>query len=63
MFVFLYTKNNHLWYNSSTVESVLKGGWLISRKGGDAMEIKDALILMFMFGMFILALLSYLKKK
>ncbi|MFT9488181.1 putative holin-like toxin [Tepidibacillus infernus] len=27
------------------------------------MEVKDALALMFMFGMFILALLSYLKKK
>jgi hypothetical protein len=33
------------------------------RKGGDAMEVKDALFLMFVFGMFILALLSYLKKK
>lgn len=27
------------------------------------MEVKDALSLMFMFGMFILALLTYLKKK
>ncbi|MDO3678338.1 MULTISPECIES: putative holin-like toxin [Paenibacillus] len=27
------------------------------------MEVKDAVTLMFMFGMFILALLSYLKKK
>ncbi|WP_280875084.1 MULTISPECIES: putative holin-like toxin [unclassified Paenibacillus] len=27
------------------------------------MEVKDALSLMFMFGMFILTLLSYLKKK
>lgn len=45
------------------IESVLKGGWHISWKGGDAMEVKDALKLMFMFGMFILALLSYLKKK
>ncbi|AGN70679.1 putative holin-like toxin [Paenibacillus mucilaginosus] len=27
------------------------------------MEVKDAVSLMFMFGMFILALLSYLKKK
>ncbi|MEK5060829.1 putative holin-like toxin [Paenibacillus shunpengii] len=26
------------------------------------MEVKDALSLMFMFGMFILALLSYMKK-
>ncbi|WP_338045071.1 putative holin-like toxin [Paenibacillus sabinae] len=39
------------------------GGRLISRKGGDAMEVYQALSLMFMFGMFILALLSYLKKK
>ncbi|MGF9712462.1 MULTISPECIES: putative holin-like toxin [Paenibacillus] len=27
------------------------------------MEVKDAVTMMFMFGMFILALLSYLKKK
>jgi len=27
------------------------------------LEVKDALTLMFMFGMFILALLTYLKKK
>ncbi|WP_339368919.1 putative holin-like toxin [Paenibacillus elgii] len=27
------------------------------------MEVKDTLTLMFMFGMFILALLTYLKKK
>ncbi|WP_229696159.1 putative holin-like toxin [Paenibacillus albidus] len=27
------------------------------------MEVKDALTLMFVFGMFILALLSYIKKK
>ncbi|MEF7438301.1 putative holin-like toxin [Paenibacillus lautus] len=27
------------------------------------MEVKDALTLMFMFGMFILALLTYMKKK
>ncbi|QYR23960.1 putative holin-like toxin [Paenibacillus sp. sptzw28] len=27
------------------------------------MEVQDALTLMFMFGMFILALLTYLKKK
>ncbi|WP_272948161.1 putative holin-like toxin [Paenibacillus sp. A3] len=27
------------------------------------MEVKDAVTLMFMFGMFIIALLSYLKKK
>ncbi|WP_268928894.1 putative holin-like toxin [Microaerobacter geothermalis] len=27
------------------------------------MEVKDALVVMFMFGMFILALLSYLKNK
>ncbi|WP_397376160.1 putative holin-like toxin [Paenibacillus sp. sptzw28] len=40
-----------------------EGGWLVSRKGGDAVEVQDALTLMFMFGMFILALLTYLKKK
>ncbi|MEF7438287.1 putative holin-like toxin [Paenibacillus lautus] len=27
------------------------------------MEVKDAISLMFMFGMFILALLTYMKKK
>ncbi|BBH21910.1 hypothetical protein Back11_32550 [Paenibacillus baekrokdamisoli] len=40
-----------------------KGGRLVSRRGGDAMEVQDALALMFTFGMFILALLTYLKKK
>jgi hypothetical protein len=38
-------------------------GLLRKPSGGVAMEVKDALSLMFMFGMFILALLSYLKKK
>jgi hypothetical protein len=32
-------------------------------KGGEAMEVYQAITLMFMFGMFILALLTYLKKK
>jgi hypothetical protein len=41
----------------------LKGGWPHLQKGGDAMEVKDTLILMLMFGMFIIALLSYIKKK
>jgi len=45
------------------IVSALKGGWPHLRKGGGAMEVKDALFLMFIFGMFILALLSYLKKK
>ncbi|PZD95192.1 hypothetical protein DNH61_11575 [Paenibacillus sambharensis] len=40
-----------------------KGGRLISRKGGEAMEVYQALTLMFMFGMFIIALLTYIKKK
>ncbi|WP_235775583.1 MULTISPECIES: putative holin-like toxin [Paenibacillus] len=39
------------------------GGRLVSQEGGDAMEVYQALSLMFMFGMFILALLTYLKKK
>jgi hypothetical protein len=38
------------------------GGRLISWKGGGAMEVFQALQLMFLFGMFILALLAYLKK-
>ncbi|WP_317617300.1 putative holin-like toxin [Paenibacillus elgii] len=32
-------------------------------RGGGFMEIKDTLTLMFMFGMFICALLNYIKKK
>jgi hypothetical protein len=39
-----------------------KGGWLILRKEVMRMKVKDALVLMFMFGMFILALLTYVKK-
>ncbi|WP_328207664.1 putative holin-like toxin [Brevibacillus laterosporus] len=34
-----------------------------NREGGENMEVYQALSLMFMFGMFILALLTYLKKK
>ncbi|HEX7064537.1 MAG TPA: putative holin-like toxin [Bacillales bacterium] len=41
------------------MESAFKGGWPSPEKGDDAIEVKDALMLMFMFGMFILALLSY----
>ncbi|MGG1265188.1 putative holin-like toxin [Brevibacillus laterosporus] len=46
----------------------LKGGRLtslypINREGGENMEVYQALTLMLMFGMFILALLTYLKKK
>ncbi|MUG26692.1 hypothetical protein GNQ08_30735 [Paenibacillus macerans] len=40
-----------------------KGGRRIFRRGGEAMEVYQALSLMFMFGMFIVALLTYLKKK
>lgn len=40
-----------------------EGGRLISRKGGDAMSVFEALSVMFLFGMFLLALLTYLKKK
>ncbi|WP_325048408.1 putative holin-like toxin [Paenibacillus sp. CAA11] len=32
-------------------------------KGGDAMEVYQALSLMFTFGMFIIALLNFLNKK
>jgi hypothetical protein len=44
------------------IESALKGGLAHLQKGGGAMKVKDALILMLMFGMFIIALLSYLNK-
>lgn len=52
-----------LWYDKEAIESAPKGGWHVSWKGGVAMEVRDALTVMFMFGMFIIALLSYLKKK
>ncbi|CCF14779.1 hypothetical protein BLGI_2708 [Brevibacillus laterosporus GI-9] len=51
----------------TTIASYLKGGRLTPRKdmpeGGENMEVYQALSLMFMFGMFLLALLTYLKKK
>ncbi|WP_411349134.1 putative holin-like toxin [Paenibacillus sp. WLX2291] len=41
-----------------------KGGRLISpRREVKPMEVKDTLSLMLLFGMFILALLTYMKKK
>nr|WP_309251797.1 putative holin-like toxin [Brevibacillus laterosporus] len=33
------------------------------RRGGENMEVYQVLSLLFMFGMFLLALLTYLKKK
>ncbi|QDX95469.1 putative holin-like toxin [Brevibacillus laterosporus] len=49
------------------MDGSLKGGRLTlfypNREGGESMEVYQALTLMFMFGMFILALLTYLKKK
>lgn len=53
-----------IWYNITCSSLVHKGGMVSTfPKGGGAMEVKDALTLMLMFGMFILALLTYLKKK
>jgi hypothetical protein len=36
------------------------GGHGFPSKGGEAMEVKDAITIMFLFGMFILALLTYI---
>jgi hypothetical protein len=36
------------------------GGCGFPSEGGDAMEVKDALTIMFLFGMFIIALLTYI---
>lgn len=54
-----------LCYTRFWVQTGHKGGRLIPprMKGGEAMEVYQAITLMFMFGMFILALLTYLKKK
>lgn len=52
--------------SSCTIERLLKGDRLTSHsdmEGGEAMEAYEALTLMFMFGMFILALLSYLRNR
>jgi hypothetical protein len=35
-------------------------GFPFAKKGGKSMEIKDALTIMFLFGMFIIALLTYI---
>jgi Putative Holin-like Toxin (Hol-Tox) len=39
------------------------GGHGFPSKGGEAMEVKDAITIMFLFGMFILALLTYINHK
>jgi hypothetical protein len=36
------------------------GGHGFPSKGGETMEVKDAIQIMFLFGMFILALLTYI---
>ncbi|WP_420481854.1 putative holin-like toxin [Cohnella zeiphila] len=40
-----------------------KGGRLISRKGGDAVEVKDALTLMISFATLVVLILSFHKRK
>jgi|GEM_PF-6640761 len=54
---------HHVLYVITCTIYGFKGGRLISQKGLMPMEVKDAFSLMFMFGMFILALLTYMKKK
>ncbi|AQT85723.1 hypothetical protein B1222_17005 [Paenibacillus larvae subsp. pulvifaciens] len=49
----------NMWYNG-TSNSGLRGRSASPRKGGDAMETFQALQLMFLFGMFILALLTFI---
>jgi len=46
-------------YNSIDFE----GGRLVSREGGDAMEVKDALALMISFATLIVLILSFFKRK
>jgi len=36
------------------------GGHGFPSKGGEAMEVKDAITIMMMFGMFLIALLTYI---
>ncbi|WP_412071055.1 putative holin-like toxin [Paenibacillus alvei] len=53
-----------LWYDMWAIETALWAvGFTLLYKGGDAVSVFEALSLMFLFGMFILALLSYLRKK
>jgi hypothetical protein len=46
-------------YNDSTIESWV-GIASLCYEGGEAMEVKDAITIMFLFGMFIIALLTYI---
>ncbi|WP_337588152.1 putative holin-like toxin [Paenibacillus graminis] len=59
----LYPTYDYSWYSHTSNGKAYMGGRLISLRGGEAMEVYQALSLMFMFGMFIIALLNYLKKK
>jgi len=48
-----------LWYNLGQVHRTAnKGGRLISRKGGEAMEVRDAITLMIAFGVLIISLIG-----
>jgi hypothetical protein len=47
------------WYDIQVQLKIL-GGHGFPSKGGEAMEIEEALTIMFLFGMFIIALLTYI---
>jgi hypothetical protein len=51
-------------YYTCTIERFSQG-WLAHPqwKGGDAMTVFEALLLMLTFGLFIIAMLSFLKRK
>ncbi|MBY7740325.1 putative holin-like toxin [Paenibacillus polymyxa] len=44
-------------------KTAIKDGRLISRKGGDAMEVKDTLMLMIQFATLVILILSFHKRK
>jgi hypothetical protein len=50
--------NGGWWYNAK--DNWILGGHGFPSKGGEAVEVKDALTIMFLFGSFILALLTYI---
>jgi len=59
----IFRSFNRIWYDWIYNSIGFEGGRLVSREGGDAMEVKDALALMISFATLIVLILSFFKKK
>jgi len=52
-----------MWYNMGTIEIGTQGWSATPLKGGEAMTVYETLNLMIAFGLFVIAILSFHKRK